>query len=125
MLVQTPIFKHGEIRNYTICFIIALVVEVLCCLWVWLIIDNKADRERQMKFELKIKGTDGTNVNPNSDKSREDRDIHPIRLLLDFGNLKSMIRTVIKKRSNRARMQILLIFFCIMVYILSITGIPS
>ena len=123
LLVQKPIFKHGEIRNYTICFIIALVVEVLAFIWVWLMIDNRVDRKRQMNLELKIKGTNGTDIKPKTDTNDKDRDIHPIRLLFDFGNLKSMIRTVIKKRPNRARMQILLIFLSITIYILSLTGI--
>ena len=124
--MQNSYFNNGEIRNYTICFVVALVVEVLAFIWVWLTIDNRVDTKLESNAETKntiINENERKDCKQNPDISREDRDIHPIRLLFDLENVKSMVRTVIKKRPNRARMQILLSYLCITIFVTNLNGI--
>ena len=120
--MQKSYFKHDEIRNYTICFIVALVVEVLAFIWVWLMIDNRVDTNGELNVKNNgINKKDKTDNKIKADVSREDRDIHPFRLLLDFENIKSMIRTLIKKRPNKVRTQILFIYLSITIFVITIT----
>ena len=113
------LFQLGEIRNYTMCYIIALVFEVLAFLWIAFMIDERVARKQEMQIELKIRenegqtGVDLQNIKLNTDISEGDKKIHPVKLLFDLDNVKSMLRTIIKNRPNKARIQI---FFIVISY---------
>ena len=88
-------------------------------------INEKVARKQEMRIEMKIagiQGTDGHKIKLKSDMSREDRDIHPIRLLFDLENVKSMVRTVIKKRENKVRTQLFLLFTTMIIMIMAFSG---
>ena len=125
ILVQKPVFHTGEIRNYSVCFIIALGFELLALLWIIFMIDEKVARKQEMKIEMKIngiQGTDGHKIKLKSDISDKDRDIHPIKLLFDLENVRSMVRTVIKKRENKVRTQLFLLFTSMIIMIMAFSG---
>ena len=51
-------------------------------------------------------GNPVVNIKLISQMSKQEEHIHPMKLLFDFANVKSMVKTVIKKRTNKGRIQI-------------------
>lgn len=130
ILVQTPVFHTGEIRNYTICFLIALAFEMLAFTWIFFMIDEKVARKQEMKIEMKLQGighkvgADGrpVSIKLRSDMSREDKKVHPIRLLFDLRNIKTMVMTVIKNRPNKARTQLIMLLVSMIITFMAFAG---
>ena len=122
LLVQTPLFHTGEIRNFTLVFIVDLVLQVMGVLWVVFMLREKAVRKLELKVEVLLQQNEGTGVELKTDISREDRDIHPLRLLFDLENIKSMFRTVFKRRANRVRLQLSLVTLSILIFMMFVQG---
>ena len=112
ILVRKPAFNTGEIRNYTICFIICLVTDIIAALWVLLMVSEKFAEKQEAKIEMKLirinekLGNQGSKIKLRSQISKQDEHIHPMKLLFDLENVKSMIKTITKKRLNKGRIQI-------------------
>ena len=120
ILVQKPLFHTGEIRNFTLCFITALAFEALALVWIVIMVREEVARKQELKIEMKIRGMqrnggDSSNIKLKSDISAEDEHVHPIKLLFDMENLKSIIRTILKKRPNKARKQLFLLFVFVII----------
>jgi hypothetical protein len=54
---------------------------------------------------------DENNVNQELEKEKNSKKVNPLKLLFNFDNVKDIVRTCIKKRDNRVRLKIWLIFF--------------
>ena len=110
------------------CFIIALVFEVLAFLLIIFMINEKFARKQEMKIEMKINGIIGKNSNESkeiklkSDMSEKDKTKHPLRLLFDLKNVKSMVKTFVKKRQNKVRAQLFLISASIIILVMAFSG---
>ncbi|XP_054152845.1 solute carrier family 46 member 3-like [Oppia nitens] len=99
ILVQKPLFSQmGELRNTALCFIIAAGLELLALLWIVFMVDESVARKQE---------------------------IHPLRLLFNFENVKLMVRTCIKKRPNNGRLQVFLIFLSLIIYFMTFQGTVS
>ena len=93
-------------------------------------INEKVARKQEMKIEMKLQGirnkvdSDGKpiRVKLRSDMSREDRDKHPIKLLFDLGNIKTMVITVIKKRPNKGRSQLITLLISMIISFMTFSG---
>ena len=78
-------------------------------------IDEKVARKQEMKIKG-IKGKKGINIMLKSDLSKEENNIHPIKQLFDLENIKSMWRTVTKKRPNKGRKQVILLIVSMTIF---------
>ena len=80
-------------------------------------INEKVAKEQERVIEMKLQelsdkvDNDGKaiRVRLTSDRSNEDKHVHPIRLLFDLANLKSMVNVITKKRFNKGRTQVILL----------------
>ena len=130
LLVQEPVFHTGEIRNYTLIFIIALVFELLSFCWIFFMVNEKIAREQEMCIKMKLEDLNEDmdsddklgKVQLTSDMKAEDRDKHPLRLLFDLSNLKAMVTTVIKQRPNKGRLQVITILFSLIITFMTSAG---
>jgi hypothetical protein len=95
-----------------------LVLQVMGFLWVVFMLREKAVRQ----LELKAAGVGGTGDDLKPDINVEDRDIHPLRLLFDLENVKSMFRTVFKRRANRVRLQLSLLILSVFIFMMHVEG---
>ena len=127
LLVQKPMFQTGEIRNYTFIYLIALGFEFIALLWIILMVNETIARKQEMEIEMKIQGIDPNigdkQIVLKSDMSKEDKEKHPIRLLFDLENIKTMVKTVSKERPNKGRTQLIMNFASLVIIIMAFTGI--
>ena len=111
LLVRKPTFHTGAIRNYTMCFIFAFVIDLLAMAWLLIMVNEKVAKKHEMEIQNKLNRIKDTNTEEGENSMvRSDKDIHPIKLLFDFENIKAMIKTITRKRINKGRIQII---FCI------------
>ena len=126
--MRKPTFHTGEIRNYTMCFIIALVFEIIAFIMLTFMINEEVARKQEMKIQMKIMGIKGkagivdSEIKLKTDMSKEDKNIHPIKLLFDLKNAKEMFRTIVKKRPNKGRLQIVLLILSLSIYFAEFIG---
>ena len=93
-------------------------------------VNERVARKQELKVEMKIRAQKGVtdseedakNIKLKTDMSQADKDVHPLRLLFDLGNLKAMMRTLTRNRPNKARLQIFLIIISIAIKIGEGTG---
>ena len=120
LLVQKPLFHTGEIRNFTVVFIVDMVILLLAFLWLVFMLSERNVRE--LELEISKHSEKGTAAEIKTNTNRDDPDIHPIKLLFDFENVKSMFRTVLKKRAKRVRLQLLLIILSLFIFLIHVMG---
>ena len=110
-------------------FIIALAFEALALVWIVFMVREEVARKQELKIEMKIRGMQkkaggeaSSNIKLRSDTLAEDEHVHPLKLLFDLENLKSIIRTVVKKRPNKARKQLFLLFISVVIMSMVFNG---
>ena len=75
-------------------------------------VNEKFAEEQEAKIEMKIiqlnekSGNPGEKIKLRSQISKQEEHVHPMKLLFDLANIKSMVKTVTKKRINKGRLQI-------------------
>ena len=127
VLVRKSMFQSGEIRNYTLVFLIALIFEIIAFLWIMFMINEKVAQKQEEKIKMKImdmknRVESDSEIELKTDMSKEDEKINPIKLLFDLKNIKEMFRTIVKKRPNKGRLQITLLIISISIYVSEFAG---
>ena len=120
LLKTKPIFNTGELMNYSLCFIIAIVLKILALIWAIVMIDERIAQKQQEKIEMKMKksqnsqkGESQASQSNNIDKNNQNtKSKHPIKMLCDLSNIKDMFLCCIKQRPNKVRTQIWLLLVC-------------
>ncbi|XP_037029710.1 solute carrier family 46 member 3-like [Bradysia coprophila] len=109
IIVKPPTFLSGQTRNYTVIYIISFAIDVVCLLWVIVMVNERIAQQQQKVVEVQLQEQCKNDVanTPTSDIP-DDRNVHPFKLLFNRENAKSMLRIVSKKRPNKGRKQILL-----------------
>jgi hypothetical protein len=106
----------GQLRNYSLLFIISASASFAGFLWVLFFIDEKKDRAR---FYKRYRTSENASIEPKDDK--HDHITHPLKLLFNLENVREIFRTCLKKRDNYVRAQILLLSLampcCLIFYI--------
>jgi hypothetical protein len=103
-------------------FLISSVCSIFILLWVVLMVDEKKDKERferyvekYDKIELeeeveKAKSNNNSIIEKNQEvETKQDEyieNVHPIKLLFNFNNVKEILQTLIKKRPNKEHLQL-------------------
>lgn len=104
-------FLTGQTRNYTIIYIISFAIDVVCLLWVIVMVNERIAQQQQNVVEVKLQEqckNDIANTPTSNNTDQSDRKIHPLKLLFNLENAKSMWLIISKKRPNKGRKQILL-----------------
>ena len=120
LLKTKPMFNSGELMNYSLCFIIAIVLKILSLIWAIVMIDERIAKKQQGKVEMKmIKSQDSlyeesqANQSNKNDRNNENtKPKHPLKMLCDLSNIKDMFLCCVKPRPNRVRTQIWLLLVC-------------
>lgn len=89
-----------------------MVVDVIVLLWVIFMVNERIARQQQKEVESKLQEQCGDDVAKSlvtSTTGEQENNVHPLKLLFNLENAKSMIRIVLKKRPNKGRKQILLV----------------
>jgi hypothetical protein len=143
--------KNGQLLNYTLVYVISLVLSVLSFFWVIFFVDEIRDKEQLEKFDLNKVHKD-LYVPKNREPRPLSRSIseqkpkkNPCLMLFDcginflftfeymntsnsrieynfLGNVSAIINTCTKKRKNNARKQLWLIIFSIAFFLLAHIG---
>ncbi len=106
LLMMSPIGGNGQLHNNAFIFTMSTIGCLITFLWVIFIINEKDDK-KMFDFEF----GDENNVNQELEKEKNTKKVNPLKLLFNFNNVKDIVKTCIKKRDNRVRFQIWLIFF--------------
>ncbi|XP_054157504.1 uncharacterized protein LOC128955852 [Oppia nitens] len=129
VLNMKPIFKTGQLHNYTGVFTIAGVMYLAILIWTVIFVNEKRDINKwEQKFPSHItesitsdNNTDDI-VNSKLKTFDEYKHIKPIKLLFDLKNAKEMWRTCSRKRHNHLRLQIWLLFLSFACFIIAHVG---
>jgi hypothetical protein len=106
LLMLNPIGGNGQLHIYAFIFTMSIIGYLISFLWIIFVINETRDK-KMFDFEF----GDENNVNQDLEKEKNTKKVNPLKLLLNFNNVKDKVRTCIKKRDNRVRLQIWLIFF--------------
>ncbi|KAG4065475.1 hypothetical protein HA402_002709 [Bradysia odoriphaga] len=112
IVVRNPTFLTGQTRNFTVIYIISLVIDVVVLLWVIFMVNERIARQQQKDVEAKLQEkceSDGAEALLTSTTDENDGKVHPLKLLFSLENAKSMLQVVLKERPNKGRKQILLV----------------
>jgi hypothetical protein len=109
LLLMSPIGGNGQLHNYALIFTISTIGFLTSFLWIIFVINESRDKK---KFDFEF--GDENNVNQELEKEKITKKVNPLKLLFNLNNVKEIFRTCIKKRDNRVRLQIWLIFFTMM-----------
>jgi hypothetical protein len=107
---MSPIGGNGQLHNYALIFTISTIGFLISFLWIIFVINENRDK-KMFDFEF----GDRNNVNQELEREKTSekitKKVNPLKLLFNLNNVKDIVRTCIKKRDNRVRLQIWLIFF--------------
>ncbi|XP_037040762.1 uncharacterized protein LOC119077650 [Bradysia coprophila] len=112
IVVRDPTFLTGQTRNFTIIYIISLVIDVVALLWVIFMVNERIARQQQKDVEAKLQEkceSDGAEALLTSTTDENDGKVHPFKLLFSLENAKSMLNVVLKERPNKGRKQFMLV----------------
>lgn len=89
---------------------ISLAIEAAALLWLIFMVDERIAQEHQKVVEIKLRErckSDAADISKRvTDQSHQN--VHPLKLLLNLENARSMLRTLFRNRPNKGRTQILL-----------------
>ena len=115
-------------RNYSICYIIAIIINAIASLWFLFFVNEGNAEKRQKIIENKINENkvitrkNSQNSDISSKRNIDDKTVHPLKLLFDFENIRSMIRVCFKQRPNKGRTQLLIIFSSMIIIFMDFSG---
>ena len=109
LLMISPIGGNGQLHNYAFIFTLSSFGFLISFLWVLFMIDEQKDKE---KFDKQFGEVNVNNLELKDieNQKTENRNENPIKLLFKSRNVKDIVKTCIKKRDNRVRLQIWLVF---------------
>ncbi len=110
LLMMSPIGGNGQLHNYAFIFTMSTIGLLITFLWVIFVINERRDKKM---FDFEFGDENNLNQELDSEKTSEKntKKVNPLKLLFNFNNVKDIVRTCIKKRDNRVRLQMWLIFF--------------
>ncbi|CAG2105249.1 unnamed protein product [Medioppia subpectinata] len=116
----------GQLHNYSGVFAITGVTYLLALLWTVYMVDEEKDIQQWVHLFSKVSDTDidgqQTIIRNKLQTFNANKDQHPLRLLLNLGNVKQMFTTCFKRRPNHLRRQIWLLFLSMTCYMVSHIG---
>lgn len=112
IVVKSPAFFTGQTHNYIVIYIISLAIEVAALLWLIFMVNERIALKHQKVVEVKLQERCKNDVT-DSDTGRKithqtDGNVHPLKMLFNLENARSMMRTLFKRRPNKGKKQILL-----------------
>ncbi|CAG2170532.1 unnamed protein product, partial [Oppiella nova] len=127
ILNSDPMFNGGQLHNYSGVFTISGVVIVFALIWSIFMVDKERDiREWEFRFGSVSDSVDGKSVahrvNAKLRHFLSHEFIHPLKLLFNIKNGHKMLMSLVKRRDNYVRFQILLLFLSVISYISSNLG---
>ncbi|CAG2103843.1 unnamed protein product [Medioppia subpectinata] len=132
ILNTTPMFNGGQLHNYSGVFTIAGTTLCLAFIWAALMVDKKRDtREWERRFGRHGGDSADSSAVHHSVEHRVnarirhflDKDIvHPLKRLFNIKNGHKMLMSLVKRRDNYLRFQILILFLSVISYVSSNLG---
>ncbi|CAG2102356.1 unnamed protein product [Medioppia subpectinata] len=129
LINRAPVGGNGQLHNTGLIFLVSCIGNIVAFLWVLLFINQQKDSENFEKYfgddNTVTKNVNefndlNTNIDTNTDNETKtivdnNKAIHPLRLLLDWRNVKDIVMSCFKSRSHFVRAQLMLIImadFC-------------
>ena len=107
-------------------FIIGAAANFAALLWVLLRVNEKRDiKEFRKRFHMKEDiemQKKGQQVCDKQQQFNDNKHIHPLKLLFNFENVRDIVKTCCKPRTNYIRLQIWLLYLSMLCYLMAHMG---
>jgi hypothetical protein len=91
LLMLNPIGGNGQLHIYAFIFTMSIIGYLISFLWIIFVINETRDK-KMFDFEF----GDENNVNQDLEKEKNTKKVNPLKLLLNFNNVKDIVRTCFK-----------------------------